>query len=202
MLVGAGVVDLETTRKPEKKFMPKGVDWIQERVAELQPDQHQVVYDAAPLCYQVDELRANLKALPEVFPGLSLPIDPSLLPRSGYWCDSPVLETPQACQGDADCPDGVPCRIREALRVGLADKNCLSFKVKNVTLVETLPTGPLGPGQNELFVFFAQTPMDNPYAFSIFRASFYRIAFFEGKKDPDVAEIPLDDGDFFPIEEK
>ena len=131
---------------------------------------------------------------------ITVRVEESQLPLSGFLCDG--AQGTVDCLTDADCPANSTCRIRDPLVVGLAHKNCMSFKVKNITLVETLSTGPLGPGQNELFIFFAQTPLDNPYAFSIFRASFYRIAFFEGRKNPDVAEIPLDDGDFFPIEEK
>jgi len=45
-LVGAGVVDLKTTRKDEARFIPKGVAWIQDRVAELKPDAHEVVLES------------------------------------------------------------------------------------------------------------------------------------------------------------
>jgi sulfide:quinone oxidoreductase len=45
-LVGAGVVDLKATRKDEERFIPKGVAWIQERVAELKPDAHEVVLES------------------------------------------------------------------------------------------------------------------------------------------------------------
>lgn len=45
-LVGAGIVDLETTRKPESRFIPKGVTWIEDRVADLATDEHQVVLES------------------------------------------------------------------------------------------------------------------------------------------------------------
>ena len=59
-----------------------------------------------------------------------------------------------------------------------------------------------GAGYNNIFLYFAQTPLDNPYAYSIFRAANQTVRFVDGVKIPPVAEIPLGDGDFFPIEEK
>jgi len=41
-LVGAGVATVEETRRDEAKVMPKGVDWIQDRVVAIDPEQHQV----------------------------------------------------------------------------------------------------------------------------------------------------------------
>lgn len=121
-------------------------------------------------------------------------------PQTGFWCDN--AEGHVECTTDADCPADSTCRMRDPLRVGTAHKNCMSFKVKNITLVETLATGPFGPGYNDIYIYFAQTPLDSPNAYSIFRAALYQIQFYEGQKNPDVAEIPLDDGDFFPIEEQ
>ena len=134
-------------------------------------------------------------------PWIVVRVEQDQVPQSGFFCDG--AQGTVDCMTDADCPANTLCRLREPLVVGLAHKNCMSFKVKNVTLVETLETNPgFGPGYNNLFVYFAQTPLDNPYAFSIFRAAIYQMRFADGQKDPDIAEIPLDDGDFFPIEEK
>ncbi len=134
-------------------------------------------------------------------PWVTINVDESQLPLSGFWCDGTVDNTP--CQTDADCPANTYCRIRETVVVGLANKNCISFKVKNITLVETLETqAGFGNGYNNILVYLAQTPLDNPYAYSIFRAALVNMRFTEGHKIPDVAEIPLGDGDFFAIEEK
>ena len=134
-------------------------------------------------------------------PWITVQVDWDLLPQAGYWCDGSPDNEP--CQSDGDCPQNSYCRIRENIVVGLAHKNCISFKVKNITLVETLAVDEdFGPGYNNIYAYFAQTPLDNPYAYSIFRAALRQIRFYEGVKDPDWAEIPLGDGDFFAIEEK
>ncbi len=133
-------------------------------------------------------------------PWITVRVDESQLPLSGFWCDGAGNVTD--CLTDADCPAEAHCLIRDPLTVGVAQKNCISFKVKNITLMETMDSGMFGPGWNNIFVYFAQTPLDNPYAYSIFRAAQYQIQFVNGEKNPDVAEVPLDDGDFFQIVEK
>ncbi|MBN2498576.1 MAG: VWA domain-containing protein [Deltaproteobacteria bacterium] len=126
----------------------------------------------------------------------------NLFPKSGFWCDG-TGTTADGCTSDNDCTGNTFCRIRESIVVGLANKNCISFKVKNITLVDTLETRPgFGPGWNNVYLYFAQTPLDNPYAYSIFRAAVVPIRFHDGQKEPDVAEWPLGDGDFFAIEER
>ncbi len=132
---------------------------------------------------------------------VTVKVDESQLPLSGFWCDGSKDNEP--CLTDSDCPQNTFCRIRESVVVGVANKNCISFKVKNVKLVETLETVPgFGAGYNNIFVYFAQTPLDNPYAYSIFRAALVTMKFLDGQKEPDWAEIPLGDGDFFAIQEK
>lgn len=42
-------------------------------------DQHQIGFDGTPLCDQLEELRDNVAALPEVFPGFEPPLDPETL---------------------------------------------------------------------------------------------------------------------------
>ena len=44
-LVGAGIMKYEATIKPEQKFIPKGVSWIKERVADIQPDDNEVILE-------------------------------------------------------------------------------------------------------------------------------------------------------------
>jgi len=142
-------------------------------------------------------------------PWITIEVDWDLLPKDGFWCDQGEAAdgTPNPpCASQADCdanPKPGECRIREAIKVGLADKNCISFKVKNVTLVETQEITPgFGAGHNNIFAYFAQTPQGSPTAYSIFRAALINIRYFNEIKDPDWAEVPLTDGDFFPIEEK
>ncbi|MBW1810827.1 MAG: hypothetical protein JRJ87_21730 [Deltaproteobacteria bacterium] len=145
-----------------------------------------------------DGMRLNEDLKP---PWVTIQVDESQLPLSGFWCDGTPENDP--CQTDADCPPNTFCRIRETVVVGLANKNCISFKVKNIKLVETLEVqSPYGPGYNNIFAYFAQTPLDNPYAYSIFRAALVQVRFVDGQKEPDWAEIPLGDGDFFAIKEK
>jgi sulfide:quinone oxidoreductase len=41
-LVGAGIVDRDTTQRPEAKVMPKGVEWYRDAVVGFEPDEHRV----------------------------------------------------------------------------------------------------------------------------------------------------------------
>ncbi|NMB75363.1 MAG: VWA domain-containing protein [Myxococcales bacterium] len=132
---------------------------------------------------------------------ITVKVDANLTPLDGFWCDGAQPVT--LCASDGDCPAGKPCRMGETIVVGMADKNCITFKVKNITLVETLETIPgMGPGRNDLWLYFAETPLNNPTAYSIFRRALYQMKFANGKKEPNVAEIPLGDGDFFAVDEK
>ncbi len=132
---------------------------------------------------------------------ITVRIDENQLPLSGAWCDGVAGQKP--CSTDADCDEGGVCRIRENIVVGMANKNCISFRVKNITLVETLEVDPgFGAGYNNVYVFFAQSPLDNPHAYSIFRATQVQMRFLDGEKIPDWYEIPLKDSDFFAIQEK
>ena len=134
-------------------------------------------------------------------PWVSFRVDFDQLPLSGFWCDGDPASPP--CKTDADCSPSSHCRIRRMVVVGLANKNCISFRVKNITLMETRETNPgFGAGYNNILVYFAQVPLDNPYAYSIFRVALVTLRFVNGQKIPPVAEIPLSDRDFFAIEEK
>jgi hypothetical protein len=131
---------------------------------------------------------------------ITVQVDFSQLPQSGYWCDGSTDN--KVCLTDNDCDAANPCRIRENIVVGVSNKNCISFKIKNITLMDTLETVTgFGAGLNNIYVYFAQTPLDNPKAFSIFRAALVQMRFHDGIKEPNVAEIPLSDKDFFAIEE-
>jgi hypothetical protein len=130
---------------------------------------------------------------------IAVHVDESQLPLSGYTCRDSL--TP--CTLDAGCANDEICGLQELINVGVAQKNCISFKVKNITLVETRETNAgFGAGYNNLYVYFAQTPLDNPNAYSIYRAALYQIRFSNGRKEPNVSEIPLSDGDFFQVVER
>ncbi len=132
---------------------------------------------------------------------ISVKVDVSQLPQAGFWCDGDPLRA--SCMSDADCPANSYCLLKDNIVVGVAQKNCISFKVKNITLVETLETTPgFGSGYNNIFIYFAQVPQNNPESYSIFRAAQVQIRYINGKKDPDVAEVPLTDNDFFMVDEQ
>tara|TARA_R110000787_G_scaffold109035_2_gene217552 strand:- start:39508 stop:40848 length:1341 start_codon:yes stop_codon:yes gene_type:complete len=42
-LVAGGLMDVEDTKRPEKKFIPSGVSWIKEYVSDIQPDNNEVI---------------------------------------------------------------------------------------------------------------------------------------------------------------
>jgi hypothetical protein len=132
---------------------------------------------------------------------LTVHVEVDQLPQAGFFCDDSPGREP--CLNDAVCPLNSYCRLRDGLRVGTAEKNCISYKVKNITLVETLETqAGFGPGLNNLVVYFAQTPLENLYVYSIFRVALVQMRYHLGVKQPNVAEIPLADRDFYAIEEK
>jgi sulfide:quinone oxidoreductase len=45
-LVGAGVVPLEESRRPQREYIPAGATWAQDRVARFEPDQNRVVLES------------------------------------------------------------------------------------------------------------------------------------------------------------
>ena len=44
-LVAGGLMEYDATRKPEKKMIPSGVSWIKEFVADIQPDNNEVILE-------------------------------------------------------------------------------------------------------------------------------------------------------------
>ena len=80
--------------------------------------------------------------------------------------------------------------------VGRSSRSCFSFRVKNITLVETLDTG-RGPGHNDLYVYFAQAPELVPDSPGLFRVALVQARFLEPNlRSPAVPEVVLGDGDF------
>jgi sulfide:quinone oxidoreductase len=68
-LVGAGAFDFKKTRRPESSLIPKGVDWIKDRVTDFQPDRNcvttassgEITYDALVVAAGIQN---DLDALP------------------------------------------------------------------------------------------------------------------------------------------
>jgi sulfide:quinone oxidoreductase len=73
-LVGSGIMDYEATVRPEKKYIPNGVAWLKESVADIDPDQNEVILEngdkvnyeyliAAPgIQYNLDEIEGLKEA--------------------------------------------------------------------------------------------------------------------------------------------
>jgi hypothetical protein len=137
---------------------------------------------------------------------ISVKVDISQLPQSGFWCasDTNTNTTLTKCKSDLECPANTHCLLKDSIVIGTAQKNCISFKVKNITLVETLETSSgsgFGAGLNNIFVYFSQVPLNNPLSYSTFREAQVPIRYYDGKKEPNVAEYPLTDGDFIMVKE-
>jgi sulfide:quinone oxidoreductase len=71
-LVGAGQVDVRTTARPEATVMPKGVTWIRQRAAGLDPAAHVVALgDGSSLGYQQLVLAPGIQLNFDAIPGLA-----------------------------------------------------------------------------------------------------------------------------------
>ena len=70
-LVGAGVFDFEKTRRPEYRLIPKGVDWIRDRVTDFQPESNGVTTAASGnLTYDALVIAAGIQSDIDALPGL------------------------------------------------------------------------------------------------------------------------------------
>ena len=118
---------------------------------------------------------------------------------------SGVYTLPAACtdQG-ADCDREVTVNVTaallppssrdELLRVASAERQCTDFRVRNVTLVETIAADGLAAGHNDLRIFFGQVPQGAVNAFGIFRVAQFNFTFLKPDfKDPDIADQFVDD---------
>jgi hypothetical protein len=88
-----------------------------------------------------------------------------------------------------------PASFDELLRVQVAERQCVDFRVRNVTLVETLAhEGRDNRGENDIRIYFGQVPAGSPDAFGIFRVAQFRFTFLApDQKDPNVADQLVDD---------
>jgi len=86
--------------------------------------------------------------------------------------------------------------VCDSIVVGASPRNCFSFRVKNVTLVETLDTG-RGRGWNNVFVYFAQVPEESPSSPGLFRVALIPARYIEPDyRSPSGPEVHLRDLDF------
>jgi hypothetical protein len=117
-----------------------------------------------------------------------------------------VYTLPAACVGlPAPCDRAVvvdvvgpllpAAPVDELLRVQAAERQCIDFRVRNVTLVETLAhDGRDNRGENDVRIFFGQVPAGAPDAFGIFRVAQFRYTFLApATKSPDVADQLVED---------
>ncbi|HEV8320242.1 MAG TPA: hypothetical protein VG389_01415 [Myxococcota bacterium] len=93
--------------------------------------------------------------------------------------------------------------LDEFLNVGETERDCISFRVRNITLVETGLDPLVGVGgMNSVFVFFGQVPVERPMSYPLFRVALVRVRYLEATsdapalRDPESSEIPLTDDDF------
>ncbi|WP_234026349.1 NAD(P)/FAD-dependent oxidoreductase [Qipengyuania thermophila] len=70
-MVGAGVFDAETTRRPMASVMPKGVRWIRQAAASFQPEDRQITLsDGATVGYRILVVACGLRLAWEKIEGL------------------------------------------------------------------------------------------------------------------------------------
>ncbi len=85
----------------------------------------------------------------------------------------------------------------ELLRVAAAQRQCTDFRVRNVSLVETIAADGAAPGTNDVRIFFGQVPAEATGAFPIFRVARFHFTFLApDTKVPDVADQLVEDFQF------
>ena len=89
-----------------------------------------------------------------------------------------------------------PFPIDELLRIASAQRQCTDFRVRNVTLVETLAADGRPAGFNDVRIYYGEVPEAVPQSFGIFRVAQFPFTFLGGKKDPNVADQLVDDTRF------
>jgi hypothetical protein len=113
---------------------------------------------------------------------------------------------PAACDGlPSPCDRGITVlvtgpllprsNVDELLRVQAAERQCMDFRVRNVTLAPTMAReGRSSHGENDVRIYFGQVPQGNPDAFGIFRVAQFRYTFVApATKIPDVADQLVED---------
>ncbi len=93
-------------------------------------DQHQIGFDATPLCAMRDTIGDNILQLPQIFPGIELPVDPSVidvlrcheqtpLPTREGWTYQPTDALQDAADGELEGSGIAAGEVNEALRTPL-----------------------------------------------------------------------------------
>ena len=101
-LVGAGTFNMAATKRQTADYIPKGVAWVKERVASLQPDQHQVTTEGgSTYTYRYLVLSPGLVYDLSLIPGLAEALEtPSVCSnyldpeKPGAFCRNSRAETP------------------------------------------------------------------------------------------------------------
>lgn len=111
-----------------------------------------------------------------------------------------------------DGPDYYPpIDAEDRLVVSSAKKNCLNFRVRNITLMETReawytsPQGAFrsGRGDNTVYIYFAEAPAESKDGFGIFRVASVVLNYLQGppeQRTPRKAELTFADDDFILFE--
>ena len=82
--------------------------------------------------------------------------------------------------------------------ISSSKRNCFTFKVKNITLVETdINIYNNEKGWNYIYLYFGQVPVSNPDSYGIFKVALKPIRFLEPDfRSPSETEILLNNNDF------
>jgi hypothetical protein len=122
--------------------------------------------------------------------------------------DSGIYRLDAACDGEpTPCDRHLTVRVTtpllpvvsrdELLRVAAAQRQCTDFRVRNVSLVETIAADGTAPGTNDVRIFFGQVPAEATGAFPIFRVARFPFTFLApDTKVPDVADQLVEDFQF------
>ncbi len=87
----------------------------------------------------------------------------------------------------------LPYSVDELVRVSVAERECHDFRVRNVTLVQTLNADGKGIGNNDIRIYFGQVPIDRPDTFGIYRVAQFNYTFLEpSTKSPNISDQPVE----------
>ncbi len=102
----------------------------------------------------------------------------------------------------AEGPANYPPKLTvDKIIISSALRNCLQFRVRNITLLETDIDPVLRErGNNNVYVYFSQAPKNAKEGFGIFRINSQLLNYIDtpsgGIREPRIAEITLTDDDF------
>lgn len=100
--------------------------------------------------------------------------------------------------------DALPARfppngVQELLLVEVSERQCLSYTVRNIRLVETASASGEG-GQNDIFIYFAESPAGRLTLPGLFRVAHVPVRFHpETGREPDAPIVEVNDGEFVTI---